>query len=147
MLLPFACLKRYFLKVLQRLSEIVQHYQSLKASPSWHWQNGVFRPSIQQSLTEFQTRNVYFLNRFLNGCNKYCALAKHQGKKYAQESLTMVIILFRTLFRPTVKKWYFVTKIVLTYCEIKKNFCKIFEITRAICSNSDRTIFDNRMLF
>ena len=54
--------------------------------------------------TKFQTRNVYFLNRFLNGCNKYCALAKHQGKKYAQESLTMVIILFRTLFRPTVKK-------------------------------------------
>ena len=52
---------------------------------------------------KFQTRNVYFLNRFLNGCNKYCALAKHQGKKYAQESLTMVIILFRTLFRPTVK--------------------------------------------
>ena len=47
---------------------------------------------------------MYFLNRFLNGCNKYCALAKHQGKKYAQESLTMVIILFRTLFRPTVKK-------------------------------------------
>ena len=50
MLLPLACLKRYFLKVLQRLSEFVQHYQSLKSSPSWHWQNRVFRPSIQQSL-------------------------------------------------------------------------------------------------
>ena len=33
MLLPLACLKRYFLKVLQRLIEFVQHYQSLK-SPS-----------------------------------------------------------------------------------------------------------------
>ena len=33
MLLPFACLKRYFLKVLERLSEFVQHYQSLKSSP------------------------------------------------------------------------------------------------------------------
>ena len=53
MLLPLACLKRYFLKVLQRLSEFVQHYQSLKSSPSCHWQNRVFRPSIQQSLTYF----------------------------------------------------------------------------------------------
>ena len=53
MLLPLACLKRYFLKVLQKLSEFVQHYQSLKSSPSCHWQNinRVFRPSIQQSLS------------------------------------------------------------------------------------------------
>ena len=45
-------------------------------------------------------------------------------------------------------EWYFVTKIVLTYCEkkivlvIEKNFwrpriCKIFEITRTIYSNSE----------
>ena len=49
-----------------------------------------------------------------------------------------------------IKKWYFVTKIVLTYCEkklfkwSKKNFwrpriCKIFEITWAIYSNSERS--------
>ena len=52
------------------------------------------------------------------------------------------------------KKWNFVTKIVLTYCEKKlfkgsrKTFeirgwrpriCKIFEITRAIYSNSERS--------
>ena len=30
-------------------------------------------------------------------------------------------------------KWYFVTKIVLTYCE------KNFEISRTICSNSERS--------
>ena len=40
--------------------------------------------------------------------------------------------------------WYFVTKIVLTYCEKKivlvmeKN-CKIFDITRTIYSNSERS--------
>ena len=50
MLLPLACLKRYFLKVLHRLSKFVQHYQSLKSPLSGHWQNRVFRPSIQQSL-------------------------------------------------------------------------------------------------
>ena len=52
------------------------------------------------------------------------------------------------------RKWYFVTKIVLTYCEKKlflwsrKTFvirgwrsriCKIFEITRKIYSNSERS--------
>ena len=43
------------------------------------------------------------------------------------------------------KKWYFVTKIVLTYCEKKsssdreKPFCKIFEITRTIYSNIKRS--------
>ena len=50
------------------------------------------------------------------------------------------------------KKWYFVTKIVLTYCEkkivlvIKKNLWnsrprifRIFEITRTIYSNSERS--------
>ena len=52
-------------------------------------------------------------------------------------------------------KWYFVTKIVLTYCEKKYSsdqeiflkfeaegrefFCKNFEITRTICSNSERS--------
>ena len=44
--------------------------------------------------------------------------------------------------------WYFVTKIVLIYCEkkivlvIEKNFwkiCKIFEITRTMYSNSERS--------
>ena len=34
MLLPLACLKRYFLKVLQSLGEFVEHYQSLKVGPS-----------------------------------------------------------------------------------------------------------------
>ena len=52
------------------------------------------------------------------------------------------------------KKWYFVTKIVLTYCEkkmfewLRKTFeirgwrpriCKIFEIVRTIYSNSERS--------
>ena len=56
--------------------------------------------------------------------------------------------------RPFQEKWYFVTKIVLTYCEKKlfswsrKTFdirgrrpriCKIFEITRTIYSNSERS--------
>ena len=50
--LPLECLKRYFLKVLQRLSEFVYHYQSLKSFPSCNWQNRVFRPSIQQSLEQ-----------------------------------------------------------------------------------------------
>ena len=51
-------------------------------------------------------------------------------------------------------KWYFVTKIVLTYCEKKcssdgeklfkfeaegREFAKIFEITRTIYSNSERS--------
>ena len=46
-------------------------------------------------------------------------------------------------------KWYFITKIVLTYCEkkivlvIEKNWrpriCKNFEITRTIYSNSERS--------
>ena len=50
--------------------------------------------------------------------------------------------------------WYFVTKIVLTYCEKNcssdqekvlkfeaegREFCKNFEITRIICSNSERS--------
>ena len=35
MILPLACLNRYFLKVLQRLIEFVQHYQSLKSPPQW----------------------------------------------------------------------------------------------------------------
>ena len=53
-----------------------------------------------------------------------------------------------------LKKWYFVTKIVLTYCEKKYSsdrekllkfeaegprICKIFEITRTIYSNSERS--------
>ena len=52
------------------------------------------------------------------------------------------------------KKWYFVTKIVVTYCEktlfywLRKTIeiqgwspriCKYFEITRTICSNSERS--------
>ena len=57
--------------------------------------------------------------------------------------------------RGVLWKWYFVTKIVLTYCERKivlvikkKNFeirgwrpriCKNFEITRTICLNSERS--------
>ena len=68
---------------------------------------------------------MYFLNRFLNGCNKYCALAKHQGKKYAQESLTMVIILFRTLFRPTVKKKYNGRENLAKGREISKKFISL----------------------
>ena len=47
----------------------------------------------------------------------------------------------------TFPKWHFFTKIVLTYCEkknllvIEKNFwsCKIFEISRTIYSNSERS--------
>ena len=54
----------------------------------------------------------------------------------------------------TTKSWYFVSKIVLTYCEkkmfkwLRKTFeipswrpriCKIFEITRTIYSNSERS--------
>ena len=35
MLLPLACLKRYFLKVLQGLSEFVQYHQSIKSPPQW----------------------------------------------------------------------------------------------------------------
>ena len=45
-----------------------------------------------------------------------------------------------------MKIWYFVTKIVLTYCEkklvyvvIEKKKFKKFEITRTICSNSERS--------
>ena len=55
------------------------------------------------------------------------------------------------------KKWYFATKIVLTYCECSSDreklsrICKNFEITRTICSSSERslvrTIFCNRMFF
>ena len=52
-------------------------------------------------------------------------------------------------------KWYFVTKIVLTYCEKKKFYwsrktfeiwgwrpriCKTFEITKTIYSNSERSV-------
>ena len=45
------------------------------------------------------------------------------------------------------KKWYFVTKIVLTYCEKKllkfeaegREFAKMFDITRTIYSNSERS--------
>ena len=58
MLIPSACLKRYFLKVLQRLSQFVQHYQSLKSSPSGNWQNRVFCPSIQQSLYQATSRKT-----------------------------------------------------------------------------------------
>ena len=41
----------------------------------------------------------------------------------------------------TRKKWYFVTKIVLTYCEKKLFYWsrKTFEITRTIHSNSERS--------
>ena len=58
MLILSACLNRYFLKVLQRLSPFVQHHQSLKSSPSGNWQNRVFRPSIQQSLNRCITFEV-----------------------------------------------------------------------------------------
>ena len=82
--------------------------------------------------TKFQTRNVYFLNRFLNGCNKLCVLAKHQGKKYAQESLTMVIILFRTLFRPTVKKNIMVEKNLAEGRELSKIFINLEQFNKTI---------------
>ena len=41
-------------------------------------------------------------------------------------------------------QWYFVTKIVLTFCEKKmfswlRKICKVFEITGTICSNSERS--------
>ena len=63
MLIPLACLKRYLLKVLQRLSEFMQHYQSLKSSPSGHWQNRVFRPSsIQQPLPTPTFRELLLWN-------------------------------------------------------------------------------------
>ena len=50
----------------------------------------------------------------------------------------------RNLQEQVSQKWYFVTKIVLTYCEknvlvIQKNFEKNFEITRTIYSNSERS--------
>ena len=79
MFLPLACLKRYFLKVLQRLSEFAQHYQSLKSSPNGHWQNRVFRPSIQQSLPEVVLLNGISFLLFLFRLQK---LQKFQKGNY-----------------------------------------------------------------
>ena len=48
MLLPLACLKMYFLKVLQRLSEIVSYYKGLEGRPKFD--EGVFDSYVHLNL-------------------------------------------------------------------------------------------------
>ena len=60
--------------------------------------------------------------------------------------------LFCSLQKKGIKKWYFVSKIVLTFCEKKlfwwlikvwgwrPKICKHFEITRTIYLNSERSV-------
>ena len=50
MLLPLACLKRYFLKVLQRLNEFIR-VQSMVSS--WSGQNEDICPSIKKSMQQY----------------------------------------------------------------------------------------------
>ena len=48
MLLPLACLKRYFLKVLKSLSQFVQHYQRFKGRPKFD--EGIFESYVHLNL-------------------------------------------------------------------------------------------------
>ena len=81
-----------------------------------------------RSIVEFLTA---LNNNLFHLFNLSCLFHKwfeYQGKKKTREK----------------RKWYFVTKIVLTYCEKKlfawsRKIFKIFEITRTIYLNSERS--------
>ena len=102
---------------------------------SWHFVvKGVPQSSEKSEICNSQIWTLWCPNR--NNLRK---------KKYHWQQYIM---------KAHVQKWYFVAKIVLTYCEKKmfewsrKTFesrgwkpriCKSFEITRTICSKSERS--------
>ena len=70
MLLPLACLKRYFLKVLQRLSEFVQHYYGLKSFHSGlSVKNEDICPSIKKSMCYLTHETNYTQQYYAGNCS------------------------------------------------------------------------------